>query len=227
MEKYYSINIVIAIILCQVYLSVSLDTCNFGATNETLNQCQVSQWLNWTCENCTIAAMYNQLAVRGRGICCPTRLKTDIPACLAHCNITKNDVSEHGECKSSCAHKYTTTTAPYTCNFAITNETLNQCQVSRWLDWNCDNCTAAAMLDYLAVRGRGICCPSNLRTDIPACLAHCNTTANDVGEHGECKTVCAHKYTTTMAPTTPTTTTVKPSPTAVSTFTSKYKKSKY
>ncbi|XP_052234125.1 uncharacterized protein LOC127846682 [Dreissena polymorpha] len=75
--------------------------------------------------------------------------------------------------------------ANHTCNFPLTNETLNGvCTWSRWLPWNCSLCTPCES-QPVAFRKRGICCNESYPI-LSDCLRQCGFNSTSDTEHGVC-----------------------------------------
>ena len=111
------------------------------------------------------------------------------------------------------------------CNFTFTNETKNQCELSKWIEWNCTCCGTNVVDLALATRMKAICCPKDMNT-VQKCMDYCNVSTASLVEQGLCGNYCSSVtdpspcYVPTTSSTTQATTTISASSTSTySTFT--------
>jgi len=94
------------------------NSCNFTFTNETKNQCEVSQWIEWNCTCCGSNAVDLALATRAKAICCPKHLN-NTQTCTDYCNVSTASLVEQGLCGNYCS----SVTDPSPCYVPTTSST--------------------------------------------------------------------------------------------------------
>jgi len=160
--------------------------------------CTHGPWQEWNCFTCATI----QHATRQRELCCQDKQMSK-QDCYNKCKLDISEGTDKNDCKNACAISLKP------CFFDATNETINLCEFSSWLAWDCTKCPDNWPGNNRKTdRKRAVCCGEGWLNDVESCLKLCEKEEHSDTDIDLCVNVCPLLSSTSkqVKTTTPTTT---------------------
>jgi len=211
----------VCIILSTIVILSFLSQCSLGQLPGCLDGvfvpwCNFGPWQEWNCTTCATV----QQATRQRELCCQDKQMSK-QECYNKCNKDISVGTDQNDCTVQCGISLKP------CVFVATKETINLCEFSTWLAWDCTKCPDNWPGNTRKTdRKRAVCCGEGWSSDVESCLKLCEKEEHSDTDIDFCVNVCpllssTSKKVKTTTPTTTTTEQTTSTPTTTPTTTPK------